>query len=55
MNIYVPYGVNEFIIALGYKGDIINDSFLKFYAIDNDISIDLASGKSLIHEGNQPK
>jgi glucose-1-phosphate cytidylyltransferase len=55
MNIYAAHGVNEFIIALGYKGDIIKDYFLKFYAINNDISIDLASGKTLIHDGNQPK
>jgi glucose-1-phosphate cytidylyltransferase len=55
MNIYAAYGVNEFIIALGYKGDVIKDYFLKFYAINNDISIDLASGKTLIHDGNQPK
>jgi glucose-1-phosphate cytidylyltransferase len=55
MNIYAAYGVNEFIIALGYKGDIIKDYFLKFHAVNNDISIDLASGKSQIHDGNQPK
>lgn len=28
MNIYSAYGFNEFIIALGYKGDVIKDYFL---------------------------
>ena len=54
MNIYASYGINEFIIALGYKAEIIKEYFLNFYAINNDISIDLSSGKTTIHDGNQP-
>ena len=54
MNIYASYGVNEFIIALGYKAEIIKDYFLNFYALNNDISIDLATGKTTIYNGNQP-
>ncbi|MCZ6671480.1 MAG: glucose-1-phosphate cytidylyltransferase [Verrucomicrobia bacterium] len=55
MNIYSAHGVNEFFIALGYKGEIIKEYFLNFYALNNDISIDLASGETIIHDGNQPK
>jgi len=55
MNIYAAHGVDEFIIALGYKAEIIKDYFLNFYALNNDISIALASGESIIHDGNQPK
>jgi glucose-1-phosphate cytidylyltransferase len=55
MNIYSAFGVNEFIIALGYKAEVIKEYFLNFYALNNDISIDLASGKTTIHDGNQPK
>ena len=47
--------MNEFVIALGYKGEVIKDYFLNFYAINNDITIDLASGKTAIHDGNQPQ
>src|SRR5712691_4077321 len=54
MNIYGSQGVNEFIIALGYKAESIKEYFLNFYAINNDITIDLASGKTTIHDGNQP-
>lgn len=54
MNIYASQGVDEFIIALGYKGDVIKEYFLNFYAINNDISIDLATGETTIHQGNQP-
>jgi len=54
MNIYAAYGVNEFVIALGYKAEVIKEYFLNFYALNNDISIDLSSGKTTIHDGNQP-
>jgi glucose-1-phosphate cytidylyltransferase len=54
MNIYAAQGINEFIIALGYKGEYIKEYFLNFYAINNDITIDLASGTTIIHDGNQP-
>jgi glucose-1-phosphate cytidylyltransferase len=48
MNIYAAHGVDEFIIALGYKGEVIKEYFL-------DISIDLSTGNTVIHDGNQPK
>jgi glucose-1-phosphate cytidylyltransferase len=55
MNIYAAHGITEFIIALGYKGEMIKDYFLNFYSLNNDISIDLATGKTTIHDGKQPK
>jgi glucose-1-phosphate cytidylyltransferase len=55
MNIYAAYGFHEFVIALGYKAEVIKEYFLNFYALNNDISIDLSSGKTVIHDGNQPK
>ena len=55
MNIYAAYGISEFIIALGYKSEVIKEYFLNFYALNNDISIDLTSGKTIIHDGNQPR
>ena len=54
MNIYASCNVTEFIIALGYKAEVIKEYFLNFYALNNDISIDLANGKTIIHEGKQP-
>lgn len=51
MNIYAAQGVKEFIIAVGYKGDVIKNYFLNFYAINNDISTDLSTGQTTIHNG----
>jgi glucose-1-phosphate cytidylyltransferase len=54
MNIYAAHGFNEFIIAAGYKAEYIKEYFLNFYAINNDLTIDLATGATTIHDGNQP-
>ena len=55
MNIYAHHGITEFVIALGYMSESIKEYFLNFYAINNDITIDLSSGNTIIHDGNQPK
>lgn len=54
MNIYAAAGFDEFVIALGYKGEVIKEYFLHFFALNNDLSIDLASGDTTVHSGSQP-
>jgi len=54
MKIFSARGVNEFIIALGYRGEMIKEYFLNFYSFNNDITINLADGRTTIHNGNQP-
>lgn len=49
MNIYASYGHTEFIIALGYKSEVIKNYFLNYQFINNDISIDLQSGSVTVH------
>lgn len=44
MNIYGAHGFQEFIVALGYKGEVIKDYFLNFRALNSDLTVDLASG-----------
>ena len=50
MKTYSCHGINEFIVALGYKAEVVKDYFLRFYAINNDLTIDLASGSTTIHK-----
>jgi glucose-1-phosphate cytidylyltransferase len=50
MKIYASYGFNEFVIALGYKGEIIKNYFLNYYYLRNDISINLKNGSVWVHE-----
>jgi glucose-1-phosphate cytidylyltransferase len=54
MHICAAGGVNEFIIALGYKAEVIKAYFLHFYALNNDTSLDLSNGTTIVHDGNQP-
>lgn len=45
MQIYMHYGYNDFIIALGYKGDMIREFFLNWRLYSNDFSINMTNGK----------
>lgn len=54
LNIYAAFGHREFLIALGYKGDVIKKYFLDFRAINNDLSFDLARGKTEILSSKHP-
>lgn len=53
MKIYAAQGIKEFIIALGYKGEMVKEYFLNFYALNKDISVNLGSGTTTIHDGQQ--
>jgi len=44
MRIYERHGFNEFVLALGYKGELIKDYFLNYHARQSDITIRLKSG-----------
>jgi glucose-1-phosphate cytidylyltransferase len=49
MSIYSHFGFNEFIIALGYKSEVIKDYFLNFYYLNNDLTVKLSTGQTTIH------
>ena len=42
MNHYASYGYKDFVIALGYKGEVIKNYFLQYYALNHDFTIDLS-------------
>lgn len=44
MKHYSHFGFNEFILALGYKGDVIRDYFLNYYKYNRDFTVDLTDG-----------
>lgn len=44
MNHYARFGYKDFVVALGYKGEVIKNYFLQYYAQNNDFTIDLSSG-----------
>ncbi len=50
MKIYSFYGFNEFVIALGYKGEIIKDYFLNYYDRYSDLTVDFKNNKVTKHQ-----
>ena len=44
MQRYAYFGYKEFLIALGYKAEIIKDYFLKYRQLNSDFEIDLSNG-----------
>ena len=49
MKIYSHYGFNEFIIALGVKGDNIKNYFYNFEIRNNDFTADLSTREIVYH------
>lgn len=52
MKIFSTQGVNDFVVALGYKGDVIREYFRDFEMRGRDIEFDLATKTSLIRDGS---
>lgn len=43
--IYAHYGFKEFLVALGYKGNVIKRFFLEYYTLNGNMTMQLASGQ----------
>jgi len=52
MKIYAHYNLNNFILCLGYKGEVIKNYFLNYQTLNCDFAINL--GKRDIHMYNEP-
>ncbi|HKO01276.1 MAG TPA: glucose-1-phosphate cytidylyltransferase [Thermoanaerobaculia bacterium] len=45
MKHFAHYDVRDFYVALGYKGEVIKQYFIDYYALSNDLTIDLRNGR----------
>ncbi len=45
MKLYAAQGFREFVVALGYKGDVIKRYFLDYHAIGGSLTVDVGSGE----------
>lgn len=50
MKIYSAYGINEFIICLGYKGYMIKEYFANYFLHTADVTIDLSRNAMEVHQ-----
>lgn len=49
MKLYAHYGYRQFILALGYRGNMIKEYFLNYDALSNDFTIRLGSRRALAY------
>jgi len=49
MKIFAHYGFDEFVVCLGYKGDVIKDYFVNFFNLQSDFTVDLSTGRIDVH------
>lgn len=54
MKHYSHYGFHEFVIALGYKGDIIKRYMVDYCSLSSDLTVDLRKGDVTIHDSERP-
>jgi glucose-1-phosphate cytidylyltransferase len=52
MKIYAAHGFKEFIIALGYKGEVIKDYFLNYRYRTSNLTIHLDTGEMVVRDDN---
>lgn len=49
MKLYSHYGVNEFIICLGYKGYVIKEYFANYFLHMSDVTFDMSNNQMTVH------
>ncbi len=54
MKHYAHYGLAEFAIALGYKGEYIKKYFVDYCSLDGDLTVDLKTGQVDARGGERP-
>jgi glucose-1-phosphate cytidylyltransferase len=52
MKTYSHYGINEFVILLGYKGYYIKEYFANYFLHQSDVTIDMSSGDIEVHNNS---
>src|SRR5487761_935410 len=52
MKIYSAYGINDFIVCLGYKGNMIKEYFANYFLYSADVTIDLAANQIESHRND---
>ncbi len=53
MKIYAHYGFDEFVVALGYKGEQIKRWMVDYCSLSSDLTVKLGDGQVTVHEGER--
>jgi glucose-1-phosphate cytidylyltransferase len=52
MRSYAAYGITDFIVCCGYRGDVLKDYFFNYHRWESDLTVDLGSGDVELHRRN---
>jgi glucose-1-phosphate cytidylyltransferase len=52
MKTYSHYGINDFVILLGYKGYYIKEYFANYFLHQSDVTIDMMNGNMQVHNNS---
>ncbi len=52
MKLYAHHGFHEFVLCLGYKGDMIKEHFLNYEAMNHDFTVTLGTTPQIRHHGS---
>ena len=50
MKIYSHYGLNDFVVCLGYKGYVIKEYFANYFLHQSDVTFDMRENKMKVHD-----
>lgn len=54
MKYYASFGHREFVLSLGYKGDLIKEYFWRYELMNNDVTLELGKPESVhIHQAHE--
>jgi len=49
MKMYSSYGINDFVICLGYKGYVIKEYFANYFLHTSDVTFDMENNEMVVH------
>ena len=52
MKLYSYYGINDFVICLGYKGYVVKEYFANYFLHMSDVTFDMTSNRMTVHQNN---
>jgi glucose-1-phosphate cytidylyltransferase len=52
MKLYGHFGINDFVVCLGYKGYTIKEYFANYFVHNSDITIDLRNNELKVHQNS---
>lgn len=49
MKSYAAYGIDDFVVCCGYRGEVIKEYFLNYTRWQGDVTVDLGAGEVVVH------